>query len=63
MQVDRSFEDEIQQVGRQMWQQRQLKGEENRSGWIERLLPQLIADHHLRTQALRFIDAVPMLND
>lgn len=61
--MDRSFEDEIQQVGRQMWQQRQLKGEENRSGWIERLLPQLIADHHLRTQALRFIDAVPMLND
>ncbi|MET0001917.1 MAG: hypothetical protein ABW125_21190, partial [Candidatus Thiodiazotropha lotti] len=57
--VSKSFDDEIQQVGRQMWQQRQLKEGENRAGWIDRLLPQLIADHHLRTQALRFIDAVP----
>ncbi|MCG7993599.1 MAG: proline dehydrogenase family protein [Candidatus Thiodiazotropha lotti] len=61
--MDRSFEDEIQQIGRQMWQQRQLKEGINRSAWIDRLLPQLIADNHLRTQALRFIDAVPMLND
>ncbi|MCG7874496.1 MAG: proline dehydrogenase family protein [Candidatus Thiodiazotropha lotti] len=61
--MSKSFDDEIQQVGRQMWQQRQLKEGANRTGWIDRLLPQLIADHHLRTQALRFIDAVPMLND
>ena len=61
--MDRSFEDEIQLVGHQMWQQYQVTEGVVRSGWIDRLLPQLVADNHLRTQALRFIDAVPTLND
>jgi RHH-type proline utilization regulon transcriptional repressor/proline dehydrogenase/delta 1-pyrroline-5-carboxylate dehydrogenase len=46
-----------------MWQQCQLKVGQSRSSWIDRLLPQLIADDHFRTQALRFIDAAPMLTD
>lgn len=61
--MDRSFEDKIQRVGRQMWQEREARGASSRTGWIDRLLAQLVADNHFRTQALRFIDAVPMLTD
>ncbi|MES9861721.1 MAG: proline dehydrogenase family protein [Candidatus Thiodiazotropha sp. LLP2] len=61
--MDRSLEDEIQRVGRQMWKEREARGASKRSDWIDRLLPQLVADNQFRTQALRFIDAVPMLTD
>lgn len=61
--MEQALEQQTQAIGRQLWDELQARSSSRESGWIDRLLGQLLADSRFRLQALRFVDAAPALSD